>query len=323
MQDEAVKFAWMNGQFMPWEDTKVHVVSSCVIEGSSVFEGVRAYWSESRGELYLFKADEHLRRLYQSARIMRMSPGYTASQLKSVCVQLLRRNNYREDVHLRPAIYFGVGQHIFAHAPDKIDTGVYVVAAPRKSQLGSGSGLHVCVSSWRRISDADSPPRIKIAANYHNGRLAATQAAVDGYDGAILLDDRGKIAEGPAACVFLVRDGVAITPPVTSGILESITRSTVIELLEGELSVPVVEREVDRTELYVADEIFLCGTAMEVIPVLSADRYVVSDGKVGDLTDRIQHFYERIVRGEDPRYKDSLLPVYASEGVSEALESDA
>jgi branched-chain amino acid aminotransferase len=312
MHGEEVKYAWMDGEFVPWEDAKVHAATSCVTEGSSVFEGIRAYWNPSQGQLYLFKMREHLARLYQSAGVMRMSPEYTAEQLEAVCLELLTKNQYRTDVHVRPTAYFGMGQHIFAYTPETIDTGMFVLAVPRKSRLGSRSGIQVCVSSWTRISDRDLPPRIKINANYHNGRLAAVQAAVDGYDSAILLDDRGKVAEGPVACVFIVRDGVAITPPVTSGILESITRSTVMELLEKELSVRVVEREVDRTELYLADEVFFCGTAAEITPIVSVDRFPVGQGGIGQVTGRLVGLYESMVRGEDSRYKSALLPVYAS-----------
>lgn len=315
MQEETVRYAWMNGEFVPWDEAMVHVASSCVMLGSRVFEGMRAYWNESQEQLYIFKADEHLRRLYQSARIMRMSPPHAAPELESACVELLVRNGYREDVHLMPALYFGMGQDIFSYTPDTIDTGIYVVTGPFKSRLGSGAGISVCISSWTRISDRDMPPRIKISANYQNGRLAAVQAREDGYDDAILLNELGKVAEGPGACVFLVRDGTAITPPVTSGILESITRATAIQLFEQELSVPVVEREVDRTELYIADEVFFCGTAVEITPILSVDRYVVGSGKTGRLTTQMQQIYEQIVRGEDPRYTDWLLPVHRTEGV--------
>lgn len=311
MDNKRIRYAWMNGQFIPWDEAKVHIASSCVTEGSSVFEGIRAYWNLSQKQLYLFKTQDHLRRLYQSAKMMRMSPGYTAAELESICLELMLKNEYREDVHLRPAIYFGPGQGLFCYTADKIETGVAVTAVPSKSRLGSLTGMHVCVSSWKRISDADFPPRIKVSANYHNARLAAVQAAVHGYDGSILLGDRGKVAEGPVACLFLVRDGVAITPTVTSGILESITRSTVIDLLEQELSVPVLEREVDRTELYLPEEAFFCGTAMEITPVLSVDRYPVGAGEVGDITRRLDTLFESIVRGDDPRHKESLLPVYA------------
>jgi branched-chain amino acid aminotransferase len=310
MEAKQVRYAWINGEFVPWAEAKVHILSSCVTEGSSVFEGIRAYWNAAQGQLYLFKISEHLDRLYQSAKMMHMAPQYSKADLQKVCLELMSRNGYREDVHVRPAIYFGEGQGLFSYTPDKIETGVAVTAVPRKSRLGSGTGMHVCVSSWKRISDADFPPRIKISANYHNGRLAAVQAALDGYDGAILLDGRGKVAEGPVACVFLVRDGVAITPPVTGGILESITRTTIMELLEGELSIPVVEREVDRTELYVAEEAFFCGTAMEIAPILSVDKYPVGAGELGEITQHLETLYQSAVRGEKSSYLDSLLPVY-------------
>jgi branched-chain amino acid aminotransferase len=311
MNTNEVRYAWMNGQFIPWDEAKVHITSSCVIEGSSVFEGIRAYWNPSQEQLYLFKTNEHLERLYQSAKMMHMAPQFSRAELESVCLELMDRNGYREDVHIRPAIYFGEGQGMFCYTPDKIETGVAVTAVPRKSRLGSRSGMHVCISSWKRISDADFPPRIKISANYHNGRLAAVQAASDGYDSAILLDDRGKVAEGPVACVFLIRDGMAITPPITGGILESITRTTVMELLGNELSIPVAEREVDRTELYIAEEAFFCGTAIEIAPILSVDRYALGGGKIGDTTARLEEVYERTVRGENPRYEKALLPAYA------------
>jgi branched-chain amino acid aminotransferase len=310
MDTKEVRYAWMNGRFIPWDEAKVHIASSCVTEGSSVFEGIRAYWNPSQEQLYLFKTIEHLHRLYQSARMMRMAPQYSPAELETICLELMSRNEYHEDVHIRPAIYFGLGQGLFCYTPDKIDTGVAITAVPRKSRLGSGTGLHVCVSSWTRISDRDVPPRIKISANYHNSRLAAVQADVDGYDGAILLDERGKVAEGAVACLFVVREGVVITPPVTGGILESITRTTIMELLQRELSIPVVEREVDRTELYIAEEAFFCGTAMELAPILSMDRYPVGEGRIGEITARVERLYERVVRGEESGYRDTLLPVY-------------
>jgi branched-chain amino acid aminotransferase len=311
MDKGRIRYAWMNGQFVQWAEATVHIASSCVTEGSSVFEGIRAYWNASQEQLYLFKTQEHLQRLLQSARMMRMTPPYIATELEAACLEVVSKNDYHEDVHIRPAIYFGLGPTIFSYLPKDIETGAAITAVPRESRLGSGTGLHVCVSAWTRISDRNLPPRIKVSANYHNGRLAGVQAAIDGYDGAILLDDQGKVAEGPVACVFLVRNGVAVTPPITGGILESITRTTVIELLERELSVPVIEREVDRTELYIAQEVFFCGTAMEIAPILSVDRYPVGDGKIGDVTARLERLYERIVRGEEPTYSDTLLPVFA------------
>jgi len=312
MTSEHSTYIWMNGEFIPWEEAKLHVTTAAVQTGSRVFEGMRAYWNDSQEQLYIFKMEEHLRRLAQSMKMMRMNLDFSLQEIRQALVDVLVKNDLREDVHLSPSVYFGVGQSFFSYKPGTVDVGVYVLAQPRQSILGTGRGIHVCVSSWTRISDRDVPPRLKASANYQNGRLAAVQAAEDGYDDAILLNELGKVAEAPAACVFLVRDGTALTPPVTGGILESITRTTLIQLLEEQMSVPVVEREVDRTELYIADEVFMCGSAFEVTPVFSVDRYQVGDGKVGPLTARLQTEYENVIRGKNPKYSGWVLPVYGS-----------
>jgi branched-chain amino acid aminotransferase len=312
MTSEHPTYIWMNGEFIPWEEAKLHVTTAAVQTGSRVFEGMRAYWNDSQGQLYIFKMEEHLRRLAQSMKMMRMNLDFSLEEIRQALVDVLVKNDLREDVHLSPSVYFGVGQGFFSYKPGTVDVGAYVIAGARKSILGTGEGIHVCVSSWTRISDRDVPPRIKASANYQNGRLAAVQAAEDGYDDAILLNELGKVAEAPAACVFLVRDGTALTPPVTGGILESITRTTLIQLLEEQMSVPVVEREVDRTELYIADEVFMCGSALEVTPIFSVDRFPVGAGQIGPVTTQLQKEYENVVRGKNPNYSDWLLPVYGS-----------
>jgi branched-chain amino acid aminotransferase len=312
MTSEHPTYIWMNGEFIPWDDAKLHVTMDAVRFGSSVFEGMRGYWNESQEQLYIFRMEAHLRRLSQSTKMMRMTLDHSLNEIREACVGLLAKNRLREDVHLTPTVYFGVSEGFFSYKPGTVDVGAYVFAGPRMSILATGRGIHVCVSSWTRISDRDIPPRIKAAANYQNGRLATVQAAEDGYDSAILLNELGKVAEGPGACVFLVRDGTALTPPVTGGILESITRATLIELLQEEMSAPVVEREVDRTELYIADEVFMCGSAFEVTPIFSVDRYPVGDGKLGPLTARLQTEYENVIRGKNPKYSNWVLPVYGS-----------
>ena len=304
-------FAWMNGEIIPWDDAKIHVATNAITRGSSVFEGIRAYWNESEEQLNLFRNAEHLRRLYQSSKIMRMSPEYGQDDIESAYVELLRRNETREDVALRPVIYFGIGDGLFSYKPDAIDTGMWVVASSSPSKLDQDLGLHVSVSSWTKLSDNTMPPRIKIHANYQNSRLAHVQARVDGYDSTILLNERATVAEGPGACVFIFRDGVASTTPVTSGILESITRVTLIQLLEERLSTKVVEREIDRTELYIADEVFFCGTAYEITPIHSVDRYPVGEGETGPLTQSLRELFRKVVLGDEPDYKNWLLPVYA------------
>jgi branched-chain amino acid aminotransferase len=306
------EYLWMDGEFIPWDEAKLHVTTAAVRFGSSVFEGMRAYWNEAEEQLYVFKVDDHLGRLSQSMKMMRMTLDYSLEDIKQACVGLLVKNNLREDVHVAPTVYFGVGQELFSYKPGTVHVGAFAVTKPRKSILGTGKGYRVCVSSWTRISDRTMPPRIKAAANYQNGRLAAVQAAEDGYDNAILLNELGKVAEGPGACVFLVREGTALTPPVTGGILESITRSTLMQLLVEQMSVPVVEREIDRTELYIADEVWMCGSALEVTPIFSVDRYEVGSGNVGPLTAQLQSEYENVIRGKNPKYADWVLPVYDS-----------
>jgi branched-chain amino acid aminotransferase len=310
MAIEDPTYVWMNGEFVSWDDAKLHVTTAAVRFGSRVFEGMRAYWNDDQEQLYIFRMEEHLKRLAQSMKMMRMVVDYSLDDIRQVCLDLMIKNKVRGDVHLSPSIYFGVGEQLFSYKPGTVEVGAYAVTRPRPTILGTGKGIDVCVSSWTRISDRDVPPRIKAAANYQNGRLAAVQAAEDGYDNAILLNELGKVAEGPGACVFLVRDGTALTPPVTGGILESITRSTLMQLLEEQMSVPVVERQIDRTELYIADEVWMCGSALEVTPIFSVDRYQVGNGKIGPVTTQLQTEYENVIRGKNPKYSDWVLPVY-------------
>jgi branched-chain amino acid aminotransferase len=310
MAGQKPQYIWMNGEFIPWDEAKLHVTTATVQFGSRVFEGLRAYWNDEEQQLYIFRLDDHLRRLAQSMKMMRMNLDLSLEEIRQAVIDVLIKNDLREDVHLAPSVYFGVGEGFFSYKPGTVEVGAYVLGQPRKSILGTDEALHVCVSSWTRISDRDIPPRIKASANYQNGRLAAVQAAEDGYDDAILLNELGKVAEAPGACVFLVRDGTALTAPVTGGILESITRATLIQLLEEQMSVPVVERQVDRTELYIADEAWMCGSALEVSPIVSVDRFPVGDGKIGPVTTRLQQEYEAVIRGKNPKYSDWVLPVY-------------
>jgi branched-chain amino acid aminotransferase len=311
MAGQTPLYIWMNGEFVPWDEAKLHVTTAAVQFGSRVFEGLRGYWNDEEEQLYIFKIDEHLRRLAQSMKMMRMNLDFSLEEIRQALVGVVVKNGLREDIHLGPSVYFGVGEGFFSYKPGTVEVGAYVLARPRKSILGTGKALNVCVSSWTRISDRDIPPRLKAAANYQNGRLAAVQATEDGYDDAILLNELGKVAEAPGACLFLVRDGIALTPPITGGILESITRTTLIELLEDQMSVPVVEREVDRTELYIADEVWMCGSALEVTPIVSVDRFPVDDGQIGPITAELQKEYEDVIRGKNPEYSDWVLPVYS------------
>ena len=303
------KWAWMNGKFLPWSDCTLHIRSQAIMIGGSVFEGIRAYWNAEHEELYIFKLREHMERLQDSARVLHMQP-VPVEEFESVCISLLERNGFREDAHLVPVAYLGEGQNFTALSKTR-DEGLFVSAIPRPGGKWLEVGKHVRISSWRRISDNSIPPRVKAAGNYLNSRFALQEAWQDGFDDTILLNDRGTVAESSGACLMMIRKGQVCTPPVTAGILESITRTTLISLFSEYLKRAVVEREIDRTELYYADEIFICGSGMEVVPIVSVDRLVVGNGKKGEITEAIQKIYFDIARGNNAAgHAEWRTPVY-------------
>lgn len=302
-------FVWMDGRLVPWAQATVHVSAETVLRGANVFEGMRAYWRPDGQQLSIFRTADHLRRLRQSAKIMRMTIPYSDAELTAAFVELIQRNGFRDNVHFRPVVYFDHGESN-AWQPEEIRTGVFVLAYSRPPSQGSIDGIHSCTSTWRRNSDVSSPSRIKAAGNYHNSRLAHVEARINGFGMPVMLNERGKVSEGPSSCLMLVRDGVVITPPASADILESITRDTLIRLFRDDLGVPVVERDVDRTELYIADELFFCGSGAEVLPVRSIDHYPVGDGEVGPLTRRIRTRYFEVAQGMVPEYRHWALPVF-------------
>lgn len=304
----------MDGEYRPWDQCHVHIRTQVVMMGGSVFEGIRAYWNAEHEELYAFKVHEHMLRLRDSARALRMK-AFDVEQMEEVCVELLRRNDFREDVHIVPTVYLGAGDGYFALTKTR-EEGMFVSAIPRPGGKWLKDGKNVRITSWRRISDNCMPPRIKASGNYINSRLALMDAWQDGYDDAIILNERGTIAESAGSCLMMVRNGTVFTPPVTAGILESITRSTLMQLFSEKLGMTVVEREIDRTELHYAQEVFLCGSGMEVVPVVSVDRIPVGDAKMGELTRTIQKIYFDIARGTDEVHAEWRTRVYDRQLVS-------
>jgi branched-chain amino acid aminotransferase len=299
------RFLYMNGHMVPYRDATVHVHSNAVKYGTSVFEGLRAYWNRADEELYVFRLDAHCRRLLQSLKLMRMEHTFDLETLRNSVVTTLKTNAFREDVHIRQTAYLAAEDgNVEATGP----TGLAVDARPLR--MSSKPALDVCVSTWVRTSDATMPPRIKSSANYQNSRLAMLEARGDGYDSALLLNGRGKVAEAPGAAFFMVRDGAPITPPVTADILESITRTTLIQLFRDCHGLSVLERDIDRTEIYIADEAFVCGTGWEVSPIGSIDRLPLGVPAPGALTLAIASTYFRAVRGELSDYRQWLTPVY-------------
>ena len=302
------EWTWMNGEFIPYDECRLHVRTQAVALAASVFEGVRAYWNAEQRQLYTFELDRHIGRLRESMKIMRMRTEIPAD-FAATCVELLARNAFREDVHYMPTAYLGVPEGNIAMGPTS-EEGLFITAVARPPGKSLDAGKHVCVSSWRRISDASMPPRVKAAGNYQNGRLALHGAWADGYDDAVLLNANGTVAEAAGSCLMMVRGDQVCTPPVTAGILESITRSVLIQLFEEKLQRRVVEREINRTELYVADEVFLCGSGQEVVPVVSVDRLPVGTGRKGPVTAAIQEAYFRVARGQDNAHPEWRTPVY-------------
>jgi len=308
VEKEHPDFLWLDGEIIPWDEATVHITALGWGGIASVYEGIRAYRHPHTDTLYIFRLDDHLARFADSMKLMRMDPAFSPPDLKETILALLKANEIREDAYIRPFAFFEE-VYLFYPSPKMAPTHILVTTRPFGSRLKTGYKVHCRISSWTRISDNVMPPRAKAVANYQNSWLATTEAGLDGYGGAILLTDRGKVSEGPGACVMLVREDKVITPPVTSGILESVTRSTLIELLGEVLGVQVVEREVDRTELYVAQEVFFCGTGEEISPIVSVDRLPVGDGEVGALTQKVIDLYHDLLRGVDERYPEWRAPV--------------
>jgi len=304
-------FAWLDGKLVPWEQATLHIATECVLRGENVFEGERAYWSEAEQELFVFRHAEHIARLRQGARIMRMTIPYSDAEIEAACMSLIRACNYRGNVHFRPVAYFAEGE-LTDYLPEEIRTGMFILAFSKPTTKAVTQGVRSCVSTWRRNSDLASPSRIKSGANYHNSRLAYIDARLNGFQVPILLNEAGKVAEGPGACFMMVRKGKLITPPVTADILESITRDTLIEVAQAELGLEVVERDIDRTELYVCDEAFFCGSGHEVSPINSIDHYAVGTGEPGPITRQLQKLYFDVVTGTVPKYRHWLTPVYGA-----------
>jgi branched-chain amino acid aminotransferase len=311
MPKATAEFVWLDGKLVPWKDATLHVATECVLRGENVFEGERAYWSEEEGELFVFRHADHIRRLRESARVMRMAVPYDDAEIEEACLSLIRACKYRGSVHFRPVVYFAEGE-LTEYLPEEIRTGMFILAFAMPSKPALKSGVKSGISTWRRNGDLASPSRIKAGANYHNSRLAYVEARLNGFGPPIMLNAAGKVAEGPGACVMMARHGRLVTPPVTADILESITRETLIELARAEMGLEVVERDVDRSELYVCDEAFFCGSGAEVLPISSIDHYVLGDGAPGKVTRALQELYFRVVRGAVPKYRHWLTPVYGA-----------
>lgn len=305
---EANQYVWFDGKLVPTGDAKVSVRTHALHYGTAVFEGIRAY--SHRNELYVFRLQEHTDRLLKSAHMLHLELPFTADRISTGILDLLRKNQFRTNVYIRPIAFVGEGgiNLDFRRHPKH----VAVFAYPFASYF-ERSGLRVCISSWRRVSQSSMIPRAKAAANYLNSSIATIEAKLAGYDEALLLDEEGRVSEGAGENLFIVEDNVLSTPPTYSAILEGITRQTVLTLAT-EMGLKIWERPIDRSELYSADEVFLTGTATEIEAVLEIDGRKISGGHPGEITKRLKASYSKLVRGETPNHKSWLTPVYALSG---------
>jgi branched-chain amino acid aminotransferase len=295
------KFAFFNGQIVPIEQAKVSVMTNALNYGTGCFEGIRGYWNADEEQLLVFKLREHMERLHRSCRILYMKLDYSVDELCTITLDLLRKEGFREDVYIRPLVYKS-DPAIAVRLNDMTDS--FALWAVGFGQYIEGGALKVCVSSWRRIEDNIIPSRAKVSGAYINSALAKTEALLNGFDEAIVLSADGHVSEASAANLFLVRDGKLITPPLTSDILEGITRQVVAQLAEERLGLTIVERPIDRTELYVADEVFFCGTGAEVKPIIEVDRRAVGSGEVGPIGAMLAKLYAEVVHGKVAAYRE-------------------
>jgi branched-chain amino acid aminotransferase len=304
------KWASLDGRLVPYETATVHIGAAAFKYAASVFEGVRGYWCPDGSRLRLFALEEHLGRFFDSLTLMRMAPGFGPEQVVMAIEELLAANELRQDCYVRLA-----GSAVGRGGIDTCGPVLLSIDAFPSGRKPGGAGIHVGVSSWLRIADATMPTALKCIANYHNGRLAKLQAQADGYDEALLLNDRGTIAEAPTACFFMVKQGRLRTPRLSDGILPSITRQVVCELAAAR-GLPIAEQPVKRSEAYLADEAFLCGTGAELLPVLSLDRIPLGSGAVGPITRRLMEAYFDAAYGRDPAFVDRAHGVrLAAQGV--------
>ena len=302
--------AFFNKQFVPLSEAKVGIMTHALNYGTACFEGIRGNWNSEQGQMYLFRLRDHYQRIQKSCHILKINLSYSIDKLCELTVELVERNGYREDIYVRPMAYkssqtVGVRLH-------NLEDDFFVFVTPFGPYLDPEKGARCCISSWRRIDDNMIPPRAKVTGLYVNSALAKTEAWENGYDEAILLAQDGHVSEGSGENIFIISDGKLVTPSSSDNILKGITRDTIIKLAKSEFGIDTIERPIDRSELYIADECFMTGTAANVTPVTEIDHRSIGQGKVGTITKKIQQLYYDIIRGKNPKYLAWCTPAYRS-----------
>ena len=306
--DVANRLIWLKGQVLNVNDAMVNVLSPTSQFGLNVFEGIPCYWNDEQKQLYAFRLSDHYDRLIRSAKLLQLDCKYTKVDFQNALIEVIKANEYDENLSVRQTLFVDGFGSWGSEGP--VEMFVAPIPRGRTSAEYNKKGLNCCITSWRRISDENLSPRIKCGANYINSRVGQREALRNGYDTCIFLNEVGKVAEGPGSCFFMVKGDTLITPRLTDSVLESITRDTIIHLAENVLKLKVVERTIDRTELYMADEAFLCGSAMEITPIYTIDRYVVGNGEEGAVTHNLHKAYLDCVSGKSVDYLDWLTPIY-------------
>ncbi len=305
---ELPKHAYFQGKIVPYSEAKVGVLTHGLNYGTAAFAGIRAYWNDAEEQLFIFRAPDHYKRFLNSTRLLLMDFDHTPESLTQITLELLRTDGYRTDVYIRPLAY--KADEIIGVKLHGLRNELSIVALPYSQYMANDTNAHVTISSWRRVDDNVIPARGKIAGAYANSAFIKSDAVLSGFDEALVLTQEGHISEGSAMNFFMLRDGVLVTPPITENILEGITRRTVIELAREELGLAVVERPVDRTEVYLCEELLLTGTAAQITAVTRVDHRPVGTGEMGPVGARLRQLFQDAVRGRLPKYRKWNTPVY-------------
>ncbi|HOK08104.1 MAG TPA: branched-chain amino acid transaminase [Candidatus Hydrogenedens sp.] len=295
------KIAYFEGNYIPIEDAKISIMTHAFNYGTGLFEGIRGYYSANKNAILIFRLKEHIDRLVRNCRILCMEIPETQEEIEDICIELVKKSGFKEGVYIRPIIY--KSELSLGPTLKGVESKLCCYVIKLGDYCDITSGLDVCVSSWRRLADNAIPSRVKATGSYINSALAASEAKQAGFNEAIFLNEQGMVVEGSAMNIFIVHQGELITPPRSETILVGITRNTIIELIKNELGLNVIERPIARTELYVADEIFFCGTGAQVAPVRSVDRRIIGSGQPGPITKKLQEIYFKVVQGEIDKYK--------------------
>ncbi|MDD5593203.1 MAG: branched-chain amino acid transaminase [Candidatus Margulisbacteria bacterium] len=304
-----MRYAFFKGKIVPFNEAKISIMTHAFNYGTGVFEGIRGYWNAEKSQMYIVKLREHYERLETSAKLaMKTTLKYSLAELENITIEVARKNDYREDIYLRPLYY---------KSQEKIGLGLIGVeedfclfVSPFGAYLDITKGIRVCVSSWWRISEKSAPQGAKITGSYFNSSLAKAEALEKGFDEAILLSHQKTVAEGSGENLYLVKDGVLITPPLSETILPGITRVCIMKLAKNELGIKTVERPIKQDELYSADELFFCGTGAQVSPIIDVDGKKIGRGQPGPITQKLQGIYFAAARGDNPKYADWVTPVF-------------